>query len=248
MPTKKQRERWLLDRFGQLSSQLPAVPPIDSENPDFLFEASLGVLGIEVREVFELTAEERRPRQEGEREAERIIAEAQGRCEQAGVPPLNVLVSFNNKHELRKKVRRHLVDAIVQAVSQNVPTAGVPVRLRNDWRLESLPAEIHAIHIYLIPTAKQHVWDAPDAGFFQEDCISILQQAINEKAGKLDRYLEKCQTCWLLLATDGMRPSSFLTPDHNTRDHNFDTPFSRTFFVNSIEDDWFELRGGKPAV
>jgi hypothetical protein len=64
------------------------------------------------------------------------------------------------------------------------------------------------------------------------DCIDLLQSAIDDKAPKLQGYLEHCDECWLLLVADSMKPSATIHPGAETLARTFISPFDRTFFLN----------------
>jgi hypothetical protein len=99
-------------------------------------------------------------------------------------------------------------------------------------KLRSLPPEVQEVRITRREDARRHHWTDRGAGMVLEDARQLLQDAINEKASMLPRYLTQCDRCWLLLAADAFRPSTYIEPDQNSLSHVYESPFERTYFLN----------------
>lgn len=241
-PNQKARERWLLEGFGAISGALPKVTVREAENPDFRFELPDHVLGIEIREVDKRTEPGSRSRRQGEGEADKLVQAARRLCEEQGVPPVCVWVTFEDTSSLQKQNRSRLSRELASLVSKRLPAFDTSVCLESDWRRSVLPDEIDRIRMFRTSSLAQHLWDTPEADFFQEDCVRDFQFAIDDKQERLPEYLRNCRECWLLLAAEGLRPSSYLAPDRRTRDHRYRFLFDKVFYFNFQESDWCELK------
>jgi hypothetical protein len=80
-----------------------------------------------------------------------------------------------------------------------------------------------------------------------EDTRELFQNDIREKARLLPRYLERCDRCWLVLAADAARPSSFIEPNQASLAHTYESPFERTYFLDCSQGRPVQLATRAPA-
>jgi len=209
------------------------------DEPDFLIFTQSRVLGVELRQVFRPSSKLAPAMQELESIREDVVAEAQENCELRGLPPLLVDVGFANHGPLPKAPRRDLGRVLACVAAQRIPDAGESNEIEPRAFRRELPAEVNRLSITRLPNGHRHRWTFLEAGMVQVDTRALFQEAIFEKALLLEKYLRRCDRCWLLLAANALRPSSFIDPDEASVRHRYESPFDRTYFLSCF---------GGPAV
>jgi len=101
-PSKKDVERWQLDRFREAIDDFPAGDIISGEEPDFVVK-SKGSIGIELTSLIRRTPDGRQPMQEAESLRSRICKLAQKRFEASGGNSHQVYVEFAPHARLTKR-------------------------------------------------------------------------------------------------------------------------------------------------
>src|SRR5688572_14815551 len=109
-PTKKDVERWQLQRFLAVTAEFLSSEVIDSEEPDFIIRTPARRMGIELTQLFRRPSEGEAPLQEGEALRRRICELAQNRFELEGGPYHQVYVTFSSSVRVRGKRTVALAD------------------------------------------------------------------------------------------------------------------------------------------
>lgn len=207
--------------------------------PDFWIHAANGVLGVEHCLVHIPTLDpSRTPLRAIESQTDDILASAQEHAELRGMRPVQATFRFARYSTLKKAQRTEIARSIANTVHEVVlemddsqPFSSTVMRRSEDPRL---PAALVSAHITLLPPESRHFWRCARAGWAVEDCVDLIQHAIDEKAKLYQSYLAQCQECWLLMVAE-LRPSSFIHPDQQTLDHVFQGPFGRAYFMDMAE-------------
>lgn len=236
MLNKKQHENDCLDIVRQhLGSYPPGTPlDVDGENPDFRFAVADDVLGIDVTRL----TNESGLRQHAEQEF--VINLAQKKYESLGLPPLDVLISFEPNPSLSKQQRNVLAEQLVEIVRSRIPEhfQRIALEQNDDGRL---PKVITHIRIYRLPEPTMHHWHFGRAGAVNSSFETELQEVIRAKESCLPRYLQRCQNCWLIVSADWDTPASFFQFSERMRTHEFESHFDRIFFVDRFDRRAYEL-------
>jgi hypothetical protein len=241
--TSKKREiesgHFEVFRSGLLD--FPDGKVLHEDNPDFLVITEEGPLGIELRQLFHPRPDVGPPLQALESNREAVLKQAREMCELDDLPPLFVCVDFDLCTPIPAGRRSLIAHKLFQLCADFLPSEGAPVELkRESLNSKFLPREIRELHIQRI--GRRHHWTDIEAGMVLEDARQLLQNAINEKASKLDSYLRRCNRCWLLLTADAFRPSNFIDIDEATRSHTYESPFEKTYFLNCFDGDPIRLQ------
>lgn len=78
----------------------------------------------------------------------------------------------------------------------------------------------------------QSRWQWLEAISRKEGVVDLIQGRIDEKTRKRKNYLKSCDDCWLLIVADSFRASGSFEFDDTCRAHVFESPFSRTYFMD----------------
>lgn len=181
------------------------------------------------------------PLQAIERSQSDLVGQAQELYELQGLPPLLVSFFFHSRGGTVKKERRlELARDLARICAERLPaTPGPCLTIERGPRLnQNLPEEISFILVQRIERGRGS-WTCSEGGMVHQDARKLLQERIDEKAGKLLTYRERCDGCWLLLVAEAHNPSSFIEPDAASLEHTYQSPFERTYFLNFF--------GGQPV-
>lgn len=241
--TLKQREiesgHFKVFRLGLLD--FPDGEVLHEDNPDFLVITKTGPLGIELRQLFHPRPKTGPPLQALESIRNAVLEQARELCELRGLPPLFVSVDFDLRRVIPADRQYLIARKLAHLCADFLPSKGKLFELKREpLEPKLLPGEIRGLHI--ARTGRSHHWTDIEVGMVLEDARQLLQNAINEKATKMDLYLRRCSRCWLLLSADAFRPSNFIEIDEVTRSHTYESPFERTYFLNCFDGNPIRLR------
>jgi hypothetical protein len=107
--------------------------------------------------------------------------------------------------------------------------------------LEKFPEEVSRISIYKLHTLKSAFVSTTIAGWQQLDMIDTLQEIIDKKSEKFEKYFE-CKQFWLLIHTVPMSAGSFFQPSEETLNYKFTSKFQCVFFLDSFIKKIYELK------
>jgi hypothetical protein len=243
----KQIESGHFKYFRQLLADFPEGEVWHEDEPDFLVHSSNGVLGIEHRQLFQPARANGPPLQAFESQIDEIVSLAQEHAELRGMAPVHVGLFFSLTHSLTKEKRLALARAIARFIYENLPRESGSLTLEYDTEHKGdIPEGLDLAIITRSEHGKRHHWQSSEAGQAVRDCREILQSAIDDKADKITNYLKVCDACWLLVASDGLKPSSFIHADQISREYTYSSPFERTYFLDSGCGDLMLLRTAAP--
>jgi len=205
--------------------------------PDFRAHTATQIIGVE-HCLVHIPTGGRTPLRAIESQTDDIITGAQEHAELRGTPPIQAQFLFGRYATLQKAQRIDLARAIARTVYEVVlemdhsqPFSRTVIRRSEDPRL---PAPLVSAHIVILPEESRHFWRCARAGWAVEDCVQLIQGALDEKAGLYEWYLKNCQECWLLMVAE-VKPSSFIHPNQQTLDHIFAGQFGRAYFMDMAE-------------
>jgi hypothetical protein len=205
--------------------------------PDFSIHTANQIIGVE-HCLIHIQNTERTPLQAIENQIDEIIGCAQEHAELRGMPPIQAQFLFGHYLTLQKAQRVDLARTIARTVHDLVMEmdhsqrfSSTVIRRTEDPRI---PAPIVSVHITMLPGDARHFWRCARAGWIVEDCIQLIQDAIDKKGELFQSYLKECQACWFLMVAE-LKPSSFIHPNQETLDHIFTGPFVRVYFMDMAE-------------
>jgi hypothetical protein len=238
--TKKEKERRHLFAFWQLFADFPEGEVQHSDNPDFLVRRRSAVLGIELTGLYW-------PKLKGKQEPKKVF-EAQDRilqrcCEMSkeiGLPPIYAQLHFrweNVSYDIESTAEKviSLIRPFVEKFAPEGMYTSEPSPVEGITRIRS--CRFGGIH-----RCNDHRWERIYVNSLNVDPITEIQKRIDEKNEKYDDYLLKCQECWLLITADGLYfPEAFHITE-KTLSHEFSCQFERFFFMNTIDNEIYELK------
>lgn len=164
MPSKKEIERWQLDRFVAVMPDIQRYDVKQSEEPDFLLGLPTKTLGIELTELYHTPPAEGVPIQAQEALRFRIAKTAQRLYAAKGLPSLHVSIHFNPQYVPNKRDVGRLSTAISDLVGNNVPDPGKLFSEKYDWRTRHyFPEEIIHISAWGVPGMAEPLFSSPSA-------------------------------------------------------------------------------------
>lgn len=228
-PIKKQYERFLLEKFLE-ASQISAQIVEAGERPDFIIRIDEQSVGVEVSELFISHSDGRGPLQEQEALAQRIVSRASQLYRASGAQYAHVSVHFSPASDLRRLNRDAAAHQLSDFVQSQMLSAGQLVQWSPDDVTRPLPDAIAFVNMLGVPEPEMAHWSAPSAGWVAPLTREILQSRVDEKAALLPKYTLRIPNNWLLLVSDGNRPSQFFDPPTRATASSIVSPFQRTFY------------------
>lgn len=228
-------ENFHLELFSKFIS-LPGeqLPRQKNQKPDFIFRNGGQLIGIEHTEIFETESKLKGTQRQ-------IIERAQDICSEQGIPPLSVLVNFNDFYDpypekAYPKNGEAAVNQLVETICSNLAeieaSDGPPVRLKPKGPFTGISG------IWAQPGKargrqwlSEHRWGLNgETGWVTVGFISELQSAIDGKNAKINTYLQHCDECWLLIVADRSKADQKYKFTDEMKHHCFKSSFHRTFF------------------
>ncbi len=226
-----------------LKEQLPAKLEHD-DNPDFLVYLTDGsLLGIEHTRVYK--QEPNGYSLQAQENHENQVAEmARKYAELIGMRKL-VLLNFNDLKGLNEKSRRDLACRIVKRIKIERALDGT-ITPEDSYNTEDseLSERVQDISFNSVTSDRKGSWLSFKAGKVLKDSRKVIMESINKKEGKYQKYIKKCDKCWLLVVAD-MKPSSFIHPDQESLDYVYSSSFDRIYFMDITKQELYLLKTSK---
>jgi hypothetical protein len=238
---KKVAEKISLNKLKRNYKDFPEGEIEDSESPDFLITNHSKILGVEIVRLFQSCSSEQIETIAVENSQDYIIQEAKKICELKGIEPLEVHIFFGNCPDIVSANKKDIAFQLAHSIILRLPPKENIVEIINDYE-NDIPEVIHSFSIVNYSCLTRHHWSIPRAGFIQENFTQEMQVAIDDKNKKYDGYLDKCDECWLIIDAPGDSPSSFFDPTDETKNHTYNSKFTKTFFVGGFLDNYIELK------
>ena len=239
---KKQHERFLLDHFFQ-ALRMPARVVEEREGPDFLVRLDEREIGVELTKLFVPHRTNTHPPQANESSSERFVLHARRFYKESGGPPVHVRVCFAPRAN-RTALNRGGENAAALATFVCKLDLG-PGEVANCGSEEcdraQLPREISFVHALGVPDHGMAHWVVARAGWAAPLTIEALQSRIDEKSRRLNQYKEVAAENWLIVVSDGTRPSQLFTTPSALVASQVTSPFFRTFYFGYPDRDLIEL-------
>lgn len=238
---KKQYERFLLEQFLAVSQISARVDDDTGEAPDFIIRINGQQVGVEVSELFTAQIGRRYSLQEHEALAQRILAHANQLYRGSGAQHAHVSVHFSTSSDLRTLDRDQTASQLSDFVQSQMLSPGQLVQWWPDYVMRPLPEAITFVNMLGVPETGMAHWSAPSAGWVAPLTQETLQARVDEKAALLAKYTLRVATNWLLLVSDGDKPSQFFDQPTPEVASAVLSPFERTFYFGRFRRTIIEL-------
>jgi hypothetical protein len=207
----KRIERAYLELARSVCDEFPSGDPHESESPDFLWRD--GLLGIEVRRLFQPASPTGFPPPEIEGFRQKVVRQAEKFYQDAGGLPAVVIVNFSNRSDHQQSAN-DLARAIADFVRAN-RHGEKQVTYYDGGNLDiPVPSGLNGINIASPLPGPRRPWFASGVGQTILVTFTLLQQAIKEKDALIASYRTKASEVWLLIVCDLFPASmSFAVPD-----------------------------------
>jgi len=237
---KRQRERFLLDRFLEKQGITPSnidqpCPP----DPDFVVDLDGHTVGIELTEIFIQHEKSKKHRQGSARTllqqiesiTDKIVAQSQEIYFKANDTPVSATILFS-QNKLDKQEGKQIADLVASKVEDMVSERAKRWSAATDDGSEPLLDSISRIFIHKVPEKRFAHWKVMRPGIVANLNPKHLQERIDHKAAKLDAYHErkKFEEIWLLMIADRTHPSQMLHHGSDFPSELLSSPFDKTFY------------------
>lgn len=231
---KKAEERfWLLQLQEKLGIDMIIPEGEEREEPDFIVEIDGEKVGIEVTYLYIKHAKNGSPKRAHESMVNEVVSRAKSIYEVTGAPPVNLDLIFKSSVDLRNIDRKQTAKILSDYVRKMNLSPGQCKDIRSSYYEDTgLPDWVYVLHVLGVPEELRTIWRVPGAGFSAPITVEALQERIDSKRYKLQKYSETVERNWLLIVSDGTKPSQMF---HQTAEFDVDvikSPFERTFYLS----------------
>ena len=211
MDEQKKRELSILKSFAELFG-LDYEDIIPDESPDFILKRNEKKLGIEVTEIYQPSPEDGIYLSEQESLKNDVIQNSREELDKLDLPPMDIYVSFNDEFRinfdttvfaLKKPDRYDFPKIIVDLVQENIPDPGYEIEIYG-VDCERLPIKINSITIRREEYHKKVHISTAKGGILPPLDFDTLQETITSHDDNVEEYREKCEDCWLLIASNAI--------------------------------------------
>jgi hypothetical protein len=242
---KKQFERFLLEQCLRVSTISAEVVEDKGEAPDFVIRTGAHLIDVELTELFQAPGSDGSAKQAQEELARRIAKRAKEIYRQRGALPAHVSIQFSSSSDLRLLNREQTAGALADFIESQFLAPWQRREWRHDCASTTLPSAISYLNMLGVPEAGMAHWSTPQAGWVTPQTLETIQQRVDEKAKRLPKYKDRVPTNWLLLVSDGARPSQFFEPPSSEVANAVVSPFDRTFYFARFKEVAVELGVGR---
>jgi len=238
------RESVHLEHFREICPAFPVGRVEKTESPDFVVHTRDGLIGIEHTEVFQPGPSHSGSLQAQDSLAYRVIRRSKELWKEIDGPPLLVQILFNPHIEIAKQNIENIAQSVVGTLTQVTVNSGDSRTLeRSSFAQGHFPQAVVFIHIYRsrMGSGGENRWECSSVGFIPTLTSQNVQDVIDKKECKLDRYLLKCSEVWLLMVADALRIPSSVELDRSALSHCYMTRFDRIFFFWNADRKLIEL-------
>lgn len=239
--SKKEIERWQLEKFSSLMPSIPLDDVAPSEEPDFLVRINNKVLGIELTELHRKSAPGAIPQQATEAMKRRVVERAQEIYAAKSLPPIRCAVLMNGQHISKAEIEP-LANAIVEIATRNMPDRNSSAREEYMWtNRDYFPERIHSVHVHRHDVVPYNHFLCPGAAWVGRLTSDDISRAIAPKERKYEKYRESCDDVWLVINTDFEKMSTWFEFDPASVGVPFHSRFQRIFLVRHFAHELHEL-------
>lgn len=252
--TTRYRERFQLKSFIQKFAEFPVGDQEwEGETPDLIVKTVSGRLGLEHTTLYtdDSTNGSRKKKGSHKKNQESlqwsVVDSALTEYAKSELPAVSAEVWFDVAVPLTQKTYKSVATDLAHAAQDIVSMPGSrdieDFRCREYERrfVDPLPLEILRIHLHREPRTEYVVWYPEIPWVVSELKVLNIQETIQQKERNLSECRTKCDELYLLIASEGLYPSSNFALTDEVRSHAFQTRFDRVFYFDSLSGDILEL-------
>lgn len=232
---KKDRERFLLERFIEDANLQATIVENDREEPDFIIQINEEKVGVEITEIFISHEKEGATQQAQEAVSSQITEKAQRLYQTAGGPPAHVSILFGIGKNLRDIDRDTTAQILCDYILSLKLAPSQVINFKSEDDNSPLPDEISFVHACGVPSLDMSHWCVARAGWVANLAASKLQDRIDIKAKLLPKYQNSVSENWLVVVADATKPSGQIRANDDFDPRAIQSPFARTFFYRYPE-------------
>lgn len=229
----KYKECCMFFNFYSALSDPPKGKIIKSESPDFLIISEFQTVGVELTELHREICVNGRPMQEQEALRTRIFDSVQSKLDSSKkIKPMWVSIHFDpsvNCDKATTEAISHRIFSIVEGLDL----------LEGEYREfrsiddDNLPECVEFLCVTGLSDNCINTVSINSAGFVPSLKISDIQKCLNSKEKKLERYLHKSDSVWLVVVIScGFMTTEFSGIEINDHDEVFSN-FDRVFVFSA---------------
>lgn len=247
--SRRFRECFQLKRFIERFAEFPdGEQEWDREKADLIVLTVSGKLGLEHTTLYTDDSRKGSPKKEQESLQWSVVESALTEYAKSERPAVSAEVWFDVAVPLTGKTSSGVATALAHA-AQNIVSMRGPRDIEDMTRREyerrfadPLPREILRIQLRRVQRTEFVVWYAHQPWAVSELTVPNIQATIQDKELRLSEYRKNCAEVWLLIASEGLFPSSNFAFSEELRSHAFQTRFDRLFYFESFSGDILELK------
>jgi hypothetical protein len=222
-----------LHEFRAAYSAFPIGQILDGEAPDFALKTTEETIGFEIREfVRGASRDGGSPKREREMYCKDVTSRARQAYEKIGIVP--VAATFHWRPYTLTKGRPDLLALeAAKLIAVHAPTA-VYGRARLDYEIldgTALEGEVRLISLVRPREGAENSFVIVDSDFIGVGSNPV-QDAIDDKNGKVADYRRKCDQVWLILWAGRGNMSSNAALHEEAIQQSYRTHFDRVFFFD----------------
>jgi len=239
---KKERESIHLQNFKEVCPFFPDGEIESSEQPDFAVHTQHMLLGIEHTGIFQPGIPNGGSLQARDAWAQRVVKKASDLYLRNHNRPLLVQIAFKATGKMRRGDVNCIAEKITRLIVGTPVEPGAPITLkRTNGNSECFPEEVAMVHLYCHPNGKENGWRCSSSGYIPQITPEQLQEKIDQKEPKPDKYTSRCSNVWLLIVADDCRIPSTVDLSALAFTHHYVTRFERVFFFWNSSRRYIEL-------
>ncbi|HSA77263.1 MAG TPA: hypothetical protein VLG72_00190 [Nitrospirota bacterium] len=197
----KTREEFYLTKLQQVLPNIGGVQIRCSESPDFVFDQSGQIKGLEIT-VFHLPAEQgKKSHQETVSLRRCVVNRAEELHRARGGPALYLHAMFNSHLRLRKAMVPELAEKLAREVLESPTPASIedgPYHISPS----RLPPEFVRVWFHTSVDGKDKLWQPNVGGWEASIGTDHISAVIQEKDRLVSLYRESCEEVWLVIVHD----------------------------------------------
>ena len=241
--SKKDIERWRLDRLKSFISDFPDGRLEPTEEPDFLIHCPTKVIGIELTDLHHETQPGQVPQQASEAMRNRIIARAKEIYESRQQPPVIATFFLDDRVHIKKSEAEPLATELANLVSLNVPVPNSSIEIPTSWDdFRPLPQILHSLSIRRLDVVTKTFFSNPGATWVGTLSKADVERSLLSKEPKLASYRAKCDEAWLVINSDIESMATWFEFEPALLEEHFSTSFDRIYVVQHFRGVAHELR------
>jgi hypothetical protein len=237
---KKSRERLLLSEVAELDVDFPSGTIIGDESPDFLIKLNNQVLGIEIVDYIRGQTSGESNNRRNEMVWKNIADKARVEFESKYSIPLVVQFFWYPHRHPRQTDVKQLAGYVSSLVANHIPSEYFAIVQISNNELGNTLLERFLRSMTICKVKKQSLWSFVGGGFIEVQ-VDEIQWLLSSKNDKVNGYLKKCDSVWLLIVANGRYISSNVDLPKNVLGHNYQSQFERVVFYDRFSRKVFPL-------